>query len=168
MGRISTAAVLGVALVGALAITLLSANTFFLARGSDATVRIHTVPLYAQILTFLVVAVAWTASAASKRLRRAARWSMRAAGLAVLALGTHVISINFKRGVLEEHWLLWRVDRATFNVADGLVHEWSVEPIRLGYQLSHRTNGTGRFLFSGIAPCTLDLDSSLVSEEPPD
>lgn len=161
MSKASTALVVVLPLVAALAITLLSASSFVVARGSDAAVRIYTLPLYAKLLTLLVVAAAWTASAAGERLGSAVRWSLRIAGTGALVLGTHVISINFKRGELEEHWLLVRMDRASFDVAEGLAQDWQVEPAPLGYQLTHRTDGTTRFLFCGIHPWRLDPGPSL-------
>lgn len=166
MSKTSSAVVLGVSLVAALAITLLSAHSFVVARGSDAAVRIYSLPLSAKMLTLLVVAAAWTASAVAKRLGATVRWALRVGGVAALALGTHVISFNFKRGELEDHWLLWRIDRASFNVAEGLAQDWRVDPVPLGYKLLHRTNGTSQFLFSGIPPWKLDPGPSLVPEAP--
>jgi len=154
---------LAVSLVVALGITLMSANTFVVARGSDAGVQIYTLPLYGKLLTLVLVAAAWTATAAANSLRPSMRCALGIAGIAALALGTHVISINFKRGVLEDHWLLMRRDRASFNVAEGLAQDWEVHSAPLGYELLHRTNGTTRYLFSGIPPWTLDLGPILAT-----
>jgi|GEM_PF-3513474 len=167
MIKAATVVALAVSFVAALALTLLSANSFVVARGSDAAVQIYTLPLYAKLLTLLVVAAAWTASAAAKRLGGVVRWALRIAGVSALVLGTHVISLNFKRGELEDHWLLVRLDRASFNVAEGLAQDWRVEPVPFGYELLHRTNGTRRFLFSGIPPWKLDLGPNLTSDKPP-
>jgi len=163
----ATVVALAACLTVALAITLLSASTFVLARGSDAGVQVCTLPLSTKLLTLLVVAAMWSASAAAKRLPAVPRWALRVAGIGALALSTHAISLNFKRGELEDHWLLVRWDRANFNVADGLAQDWRVEPVPLGYHLVHRTSQTTRLLFSGIPPWTLDLSPILASETAP-
>lgn len=167
MRRASTTFALAVSLVAALAITLLSASTFVVARGSDAGVQIYTLPLYGKLLTLLVVAAAWTAAAVARSLGGLVRWALGIAGVGTLALGTHVISLNFKRGELEDHWLLVRSDRATFNVAEGLGQDWKVQSAPLGYEFVHRVNGTQRYLFSGIPPWKLDLNPILTAETPP-
>ena len=164
MRRVSIIVGLAASLVVALAITLMSASTFVVARGSEAGVQIYTLPLYGKLLTLLVVAAAWTASAVARPLGGVVRWALGIAGVGTLALGTHVISLNLKRGELEDHWLLTRSDRASFNVAEGIAQDWKIQSVPLGYELLHRTNGTKQYLFSGIPPWKLDLGPLLTTE----
>src|SRR5688572_8623959 len=163
----ATVVALAVCLTVALAITLLSANTFFLARGSDAGVQICALPLSTKLLTLLVVAAGWAASVVASRLRAWTRWTLRVAGTGALVLSTHIVSLNFERGELEDHWVLVRWDRAGFDVANGLAQDWMVEPVVFGYRLVHRSSHTTRFIFSGIPPWTLDLAPILAPETTP-
>ena len=157
------AAALFLVVLGALAITLLSSNSFVIARGSDSAVRIYTPSLAMKLASLAAVSVAWAVSLAMTQLHSSLRWLLRGAGIAALALATHVVSFNFKRGVLEEHWLLVRFDRVSFNVAEGLTEDWTVHEQPSGVVLSNRATGERRTIFCGIPPWRVDLRPSLMS-----
>jgi hypothetical protein len=142
-------------------VTLLSASTSYIALGSDSGVRIYTPAMLTKALSLVAVAGAWVLSAVRGRTRAWLRWTSRGAGLIVLAMATHVVTFNYKRGVVEEHWFAFRFDRAPFDRADGIHQDWLVREFALGIALKARHADTERFIFTGFSPWMIDLEPSL-------
>ena len=160
MQRIS-AALLFLALLWALATTLLTASLLFVARGSDAGVELYTASLLTKLLTLLAASAVWTTSAIRWRLPLWSRWSLRALGLLALGLSTHLVVFNNRRAVLEEHWFLVRLDRASYDPADGLSRSWSVHRLWYGVELKDRNRQHSKVVFTGIPPWSLDIEPTL-------
>ncbi|HET7542422.1 MAG TPA: hypothetical protein VFK05_21280 [Polyangiaceae bacterium] len=140
----------------ALVATWLSADSGAIAAGTDSSVRIYTAPFALKAITALVASAAWAVSLLSRRVALAARIALGAFGLIALAFSTHVIAFNYKRGFVEEHWLLWRRDVAALNAADGLGEDWSIERGRFLLRLTNRRTGERTSIFTGIPPLRVE------------
>ena len=129
----------------ALAATWLSADSGAIAAGSDSSVRIYTAPFALKAITVLLAtSAAWTAAVLLRRVALGARLALGAGGLLALSFSTHVIAFNYKRGFVEEHWLLWRRDVASLNAADGLGQDWAIEQGRFSVRLTSLRTGRCR------------------------
>lgn len=137
-----------------------SESSFFLAAGSDAGVEIFTPSLASKIfaLSICTVALAWALFGRADG--AAGRWALYIGSLAILALATHAVMLDYKRGILREHWAFANVDRLSFDVADGLSQDWQVTPSFTGAHLTRRRDGARVFVLSGIAPWRTGFDSS--------
>ena len=134
-----------------------SESSFFLAAGSDSGVEIFTPSLVSKIFALIIVtaALSWalfgrTSDARPRDARR--RWAAYAVSLAILALATHAVIVDYKIAKVREHWLFANFDRLSFDVADGLSHDWQATRSIAGTRLTNRHDGTRVFVFSGIAP----------------
>ena len=152
---------LAAALSWAAATSLLTTFSFFVARGSEVAVDIYTVGALTKAVTLLAVSVVWIVSVMGGRLRT--RWALRAIGLVGLALSTHLVVFNNRRGVLEEHWLHFRVDRAAYHHAEGLYLDWAVQRVVFGIELINKDQRAHAFVFTGFPPWELDIEPSLHS-----
>lgn len=135
-----------------------SSSAFFLAGGSDAGVEIFTPSLTSKVLAFALstAALAWALFGRAEG--ALIRWAVYAGALAILALATHAVMLDYKRAALREHWFFAKIDRLSFDVADGLEQDWQVTRTAIGIQLTKRRDGTQVFVLGGIAPWRTGFD----------
>lgn len=149
-------------LVTVVAVLLVAASesSFFLAAGSDSGVEIFTPPLVWKIwaLTIATSALGWALFGRGERAR--GRWAAYAVSLAILALATHAVIVDYKQATLREHWLFTTVDRLSFDAADGLAQDWQATRSMIGTQFRRRRDGVSVFVPSGIAPWRTGFESS--------
>jgi hypothetical protein len=136
-----------------------SESSFFLAAGSDAGVAIFTPSLASKIFAQLICTVTLVWALFGRTGGTSGRWALYVGSLAILALATHAVMLDYKHGTLREHWAFAKIDRLTFDVADGLSQDWQVTPSITGVQLTRRSDGSRVFVLSGIAPWRTGFDT---------
>lgn len=155
IGALAAAAALGATSL------LLSESSFYLSAGSDASVAIYTPPLASKLLAYAVfVGLCWTGLFATSW-RVPIRGLLVSLGAGVLALGTHALVFNHKRGVIEEFWLVASADRAAYDISDGVSVDWQVERSATGFRLRDKRSGRSVTLFCGLPPWRVDPAPSL-------
>jgi hypothetical protein len=122
--RLARALLVVVSLMPAGLVLALSESSFFLASGSDAATAIYTPSLARKLLALAIYAAGATVGIFATRLATPLRCLLVAVGMVVLALGTHTVVVSFKSGVIQEFWLGALIDRAPFNVAEGVEQDW--------------------------------------------
>jgi hypothetical protein len=147
--------------VAAALLVVASLSSFYLAAGSDSGVEIRTTPLPAKALALVMATAALIWAAFGKRTQRLPAVVLFALSVAVLGVATHAVVLNYKRGLVQEHWFFRMIDRASFDVADGLSHDWQVRPAIGGVSMHHRRTQDAVFIFTGFGPWTLDVGSLL-------
>jgi len=149
-------------LLTAIAMLLVAASesAFFLAAGSDAGVEIFTPPLVSKIFALVIATGALGWALFGRGARASGRWAAYAVSLAILALATHAVIVDYKQAVLREHWLFMTIDRLSFDAANGLSYDWQSTPSLTGTQLRRRRDGARVFVPSGIAPWRTGFESS--------
>jgi len=140
---------IGFTLLAAVATGLvyLSGQPFFVAAGSDATVSILSFGSGIKISAL----VAFIGSAYSIWFGRENAPLRIVVGILsglFLTLATHAVIINYKRATIQERWLFAQIDRAPFDVADGLLPGWNVERRTCGIVLHDRLSGKAIYLLT--------------------
>lgn len=149
------------ALAWALAQALLTSWSFWVARGSDVAVSIYGSSPLIKFGTVLCVAGVWVASVKMHELGSARRWALRFAGLLAIGLATHLVVINGRRCVIEEHWFNWVDDRVPYSCADGLSPDWLVRRVAFGFVIENRHDRSKRVVFTGVPPWRVELEDAL-------
>jgi hypothetical protein len=152
---------LGVATALSCVLVAVSASSFYLAAGSDSGVEIRTLPLGPKIAALVISTGALLWALFGDRRRRWQRQVFYALSVIILGVATHAVMLNHKRGLLQEHWFSQVIHRASFDVADGIAHDWQARPAIGGVSLQHRRNQETVFVFTGVWPWRLDIGSLL-------
>jgi hypothetical protein len=150
-----------VSMAFAMLVLLGSESGMYLAVGSDmgATSYSPSLGLKLMALAMFAVAIAWSAFA-----RGARAWMRGGAaclGFVVLALGTHTVIFNDPQGTIQEFWLLAKLDRAPYNIADGVGVDWKVRSTSFGIYLDHKRTHETVFVVCGIPPWHVDISGAL-------
>jgi hypothetical protein len=142
-------------------VVLGSESGMYLAMGSDmgATSYSPSLALKLLALALFTAAVAWSAFAST--VRPWLRGLVACLGFVVLALGTHTVIFNDLQGTIQEFWLLAKLDRAPYNIAEGVGMDWTVRTTTLGVDLVHKGTGRSVFVFCGIPPWDVDISTGL-------
>lgn len=161
--RILRVALLLVALVCACTVTWASTIRTIIARGSDVITFIYCVSVANRVITLVIVACVWIASASIPKMAAWKRWGLRCVGLLALGLATHLVVFNERDGAVEEFWFLARFERARYDLSEGLSKDWTRSDWPLGVVLTHRGSGQRSIVFTGVGPWRLDIKPSLKS-----
>ena len=153
--------ILGVTTAVACMLVAASVSSFYLAAGSDSGVEIRTLPLLPKIAALVISTSALIWALFGDRRHRWQQQVFYALSVLILGAATHAVVLNHKRGLLQEHWFFRVIDRAAFDVADGISHDWQTRPAIGGVSLLHRRNHEVVFVFTGFGPWTLDVGSLL-------
>lgn len=138
-----------------------SQDDFFLSSGSDAGVAIYKPALLTKLVALAVFALGWSVALLATGLPLALRGLLAALSCLVLALATHAVLFNHRRGVIEEFWGVTTRDVANYDVSDGVGLDWTVLRAPMGYRLFHKTSGESAYLFCGVPPWQVDPAPSL-------
>lgn len=137
-------------------ILVVSVNPFFRASGSDSLVEIRSPMLAVKVLAVMASTAALLWALFGERRGRSGRWGVYLLSLCLLGMATHAVIVNYRKGVVQEQWFFARLDRAPFNAAEGVSHDWQVRPTNGGVSLTGKQTGQRVFIFTGVGPLRID------------
>jgi hypothetical protein len=138
-----------------------SESAFYIASGSDLGVTIHAPTLTLKLVALGIFGAAVAVALFAQRMRWWWRPAIATGGLIVLALGTHAVVFNRLDRSIQEFWLLSTVDRAAYNIAEGVRFDWDINEAILGLQLKNKVSHEEVFVFCGVPPWRVDPSASL-------
>ena len=149
------------ALAFAVLVVLGSESGMYLAMGSDMGATSYSPSLGLKLLALALFAGAIGWSAFARAVRASVRAFVGCLGFVVLGLGTHTVIFNDLQGTIQEFWLLAKLDRAPYNIAEGVGVDWKVRNTTLGVELVHKSTGESVFVFCGVPPWDVDISTGL-------